>query len=273
MTTQEKTKTKKHEQYLMLERLDDPTAAALFVGPYDSKEEAQAKIQEAIESGKDLILGDEPPEDPEKAMKVQIIAKINARREGLRSPQMGDNKNTLLSDIPNDFSVWDSSDINGTVKTEKRGRPRKAETVEAVEKVKTVAKKRKAEPKHVVEPEPEFEIEETEDFDMKEENRKMSVTESVVIVGLHKSDVIAWLADQGITGTIIPYVSKPEQIEGKIVVTGSVFPQHLAVHAKKTITIDVEGIPTGKRNVDLTYDELKRYGAKPRAYITREVEL
>lgn len=89
----------------------------------------------------------------------------------------------------------------------------------------------------------------------------------VIIVTRH-AGTIEWLKSHGIEGEVISHVTDPAQIAGKRVY--GVIPLHLAAEAAEVVTIDMPRLPADKRGVDLTPEEMDKYGARLRAYkVTR----
>lgn len=91
----------------------------------------------------------------------------------------------------------------------------------------------------------------------------------VVIVSRH-AGVVAWLTERGITGEVIPHVSKPEQIEGTVLY-GNV-PFNLAVLAARLLIVELPNLTAEQRGKDLSPTEMDEAGARLVEYRVQIVE-
>jgi putative CRISPR-associated protein (TIGR02620 family) len=89
-----------------------------------------------------------------------------------------------------------------------------------------------------------------------------------IIVTRH-TGLIQWLKSHGIVGDVISHVEFPDQIRGKDVY--GVLPLHLASVCNSVTTVDMPGLPSEKRGVDLTPEEMDSFGAIMHTYIVQEV--
>jgi len=94
------------------------------------------------------------------------------------------------------------------------------------------------------------------------------MTMAVVIVSRH-SGAVEWLRRKGIVGEVIPHVSDPAQIAGKIVV--GALPLHLAVEANEVWSIDMPHLSADLRGQDLTPEQMDAAGACINKYIVFKV--
>ena len=88
-----------------------------------------------------------------------------------------------------------------------------------------------------------------------------------IIVTRH-TGLIQWLKKNGVEGEVISHATQ-EQIEGKDVY--GVLPLHLASVCNSVTTVDMPGLPSEKRGVDLTPEEMDSFGAIMHKYIVQEV--
>lgn len=92
--------------------------------------------------------------------------------------------------------------------------------------------------------------------------------EEIIIITRHPG-LVKFLKEQGIEGKLITHATA-EDVERKIIY--GVLPLHLACHAKKIISVDLD-IPAEMRGKELTYDDVKKYYTGTHAYVVEEVEV
>ena len=81
-----------------------------------------------------------------------------------------------------------------------------------------------------------------------------------VIVTRHAGQV-EWLRRQGVTGTVIGHVDRPDQIAGKVVF--GILPLHLAAEARLVVATDFPRLRPEQRGKDLTPEQMDAAGANP----------
>lgn len=97
-------------------------------------------------------------------------------------------------------------------------------------------------------------------------DRKTLVAPEIIIT--RHAGTVEWLRSHGVTGEVISHVSDPAQVAGKIVF--GVLPLHLAAQAHAIVSVDMPNLPAEKRGVDLTPEEMDRFGARMNVYkVTR----
>lgn len=250
-----KVKTKEHLYFVKVTKRGDHS---FFVGPFKSPELAEQKVQQSIENGNNIVLG-EPPVDMPDALSASVEAKIEARRNGLRSKEMGDSVDTTLADIP-DSKEWDKLSMP---QLSSRGRKRKGDSNGTVVK-KTVAKKKSAtqselpkdvEPVNIQPP-------------MSKEPEKQQKT---IYVVTPFDGVAEWLKlRHNIEGKRVKWVTKEMAQNGIII--GSVIPDHIKALCEMFGSVAVPFIKPDQKHQNLSPEELDSAGAKLIWYQTREVE-
>lgn len=91
-----------------------------------------------------------------------------------------------------------------------------------------------------------------------------------VIVTRHKATVL-WLKENGITGKVVKRITNPEMLRGKIVIGN--LPPYLMAYAKLNKVVSFTVLPESKRGVELTLDDMYRYGAYLKSYVVFTDEL
>lgn len=89
-----------------------------------------------------------------------------------------------------------------------------------------------------------------------------------VIVTRH-AGMVQWLKKNGVEGEVISHATQ-EQIEGKDVY--GVLPLHLASVCNSVTTVDMPGLPSEKRGIDISVEEMDAYGATMSRYEVRKVD-
>lgn len=80
-----------------------------------------------------------------------------------------------------------------------------------------------------------------------------------LIITRHQG-LVDWLKKHyNITGTIIPHVTNPNLLTGRIVI--GILPLHLAAKAQEIWTIDMPNLPAEKRGQEVTAEEMEQFGA------------
>jgi hypothetical protein len=153
----------------------------LWVGPVEERDDAQ-NLAESLQKAY--------PDD----FSFEPMGKIEARRNGLRSPSMDDSIDTLVDEFTTEEEVW--SNVPAEEEKTRRGRPRKGDEQEGGQKEKTVRQ-----PKTV--------IEKVGNMPKSQETRIVIVTSS--------SGLVVLLARNGIYGEIIPEVRHRDEIDGAVV--------------------------------------------------------
>lgn len=177
---------------------DNPNSGKrLWVGPINEKEGAEELAQN---------LSNEYAE-----YSFEPMGKIEARRNGMRSPSMGDSVDTLVEEFTTEDEVWNA--IPAEEEKTKRGRPRNEEGEQR--KTKTTMKRER------------------------EPAMKKNKEDRIVIV-TSSSGLIALLAMNGIVGEVIPRVEDVEQIDGAIVYGN--LPPWWARYTKKFYVINTPGL-------------------------------
>jgi hypothetical protein len=80
------------------------------------------------------------------------------------------------------------------------------------------------------------------------------------VIVTSQSGVVAWLAQRGITGELIPRVTNPDQVRGATVY--GILPPWLACEAESMIIIDMPKIRPEQKGSSLTPEEMDAAGAK-----------
>ena len=96
--------------YVSLRRYWPQARPNRFVGEFRTTQEAQREIERVAQIGTLELVEDETkiPTDLKKAIQVSIMPKIAAKRAGLKSPALGDKKNTLIGyQIPTNIDEID----------------------------------------------------------------------------------------------------------------------------------------------------------------------
>lgn len=240
-------KTSKPRQFYIEVNRYVPGSKPLFVGPFDSKVDAQKTIEQESTKGRELIMGNGTPADSKNAVHVDILPKIEARRSGLRSPDMGDKKKTLFDYIP-DPTNW-------------------AKLVAGIEDNETIPEVSPSPQTETVAPIVETkndmlgEIPVTGNGNGKQEHKTIIVT--------NFSSTVNWLEKHGIRGEVRNYIAHPDQIEGAVVI--GVIPPWLAMRAEKIGYIDIPNLPRELRGQAISPDEMDRLGARLKWYKVTEV--
>ncbi len=76
--------------------------------------------------------------------------------------------------------------------------------------------------------------------------------------------LVEWLRLRGVTGEVIPHVTDPAQIRGKVVY--GVLPLNLAAEAAEVWAVDLPNLPAAKRGQELTVEEMDEFGANLSGY-------
>jgi len=198
-----------------------------FLGPYDKQ-----TVDQVVQT---------------PGIKVEVLPKIKARGKGLRSPNMGDNKNTLLGidTIKNLESIFEDNQIedkphkskkvnNGNGISDKKGRGKKMNTVmNAV--MNTVITKDK-------------------------EDQIVSEFESseAIIITRYPSN-IEWLREHGVHGDVVTKAN-PREIKGKAIV--GIVPYRIGAVAKKVGIIDMPDLKASMVGQQLNTNDLYEAGAR-----------
>ena len=93
---------------------------------------------------------------------------------------------------------------------------------------------------------------------------------SMTIIVTRHTGLIQWLKSHGIVGDVISHVEFPDQIRGKDVY--GVLPLHLASVCNSVTTVDMPGLPSEKRGIDISVEEMDAYGATMSRYEVRKVD-
>ena len=89
---------------------------------------------------------------------------------------------------------------------------------------------------------------------------------NIIIVTRHKG-LVEWLAQQGITGQVISHIDDLSQVAGKVVY--GILPLYLASKTLAVVTVEMPGLKSEQRGVDISPAEMDAAGASLRAYIIR----
>ena len=81
------------------------------------------------------------------------------------------------------------------------------------------------------------------------------------------SGLVEWLEKRGISGEVISHIDDPSQIAGRVVY--GILPLYLAAQALAVVTVDMPGLNSDQRGVDISPAEMDAAGASLRAYIIR----
>ncbi len=84
-----------------------------------------------------------------------------------------------------------------------------------------------------------------------------------VIVARH-TGLVEWLRLRGVIGEVIPHVTDPSQIRGKVVY--GVLPLNLAAEAAEVWVVDLPNLPAAKRGQELSIQEMDEFGATLSGY-------
>ena len=84
-----------------------------------------------------------------------------------------------------------------------------------------------------------------------------------LIVARH-AGAVEWLASKNITGEVIPHVSDPSILEGRIVV--GILPLNLAAKAAEVWSVDLPNLSQEMRGKELSPSEMDEAGAVIRKY-------
>jgi integrase len=166
---------------------------SIFVGPFISKGSAKAVIDEAIKSGKNVVLDKDYKGDDKTVIHVEIQAKFKAQRTGLRSERYLKNPNNTLFEKFPDLIDFENLVINRHNDDSNRGRPRKERPKLNINNGVS---------NNVI----------TQD----KEEFQSSIDDAVILV--KHSKIIAWLDKQGVRGEIITNLTNPEDVKGKTIV-------------------------------------------------------
>lgn len=90
-----------------------------------------------------------------------------------------------------------------------------------------------------------------------------------IIVTRH-AGLVSWLKSHGIEGEVISHVDSHEQVMGKDIF--GILPLHLAAVCDSLTTVDMPTLPVEKRGLDISAEEMEKYGAKMSRYVVRKVE-
>lgn len=237
----EEIKTKERFFYIRVSNLHLDNSKPLFVGPFQTKTEAEESINQAMYNGMELVEGDELLNDP-KTLNVEIVGGTAAKREGMKEP---------LSDMPQ-IENWIEYFPNGDYIKSNRGRPSKKDsgddsggsniviTEELSPKVnhKPTAKRSSGKPQTQV-----------GRFIM-----KINPEDTVIVTS--NMEIVTWLVEQGIRGQIVSYVSNAQLLKGKTVIHISL-PSHLIKYADMLGMINLDKMEPGDR-ANPTADKMKR---------------
>lgn len=101
------------------------------------------------------------------------------------------------------------------------------------------------------------------DLERLEQDVMAALGPDTLIVTRHDG-LVEWLGRLGIVGPVVAHVADPDLVRGKRVY--GVLPLHLAAQCAEIVTVDLPGLPQGRRATELSADEMDEYGARLVAY-------
>jgi putative CRISPR-associated protein (TIGR02620 family) len=261
------------EYFVKLKVDESINTTALFVGPFSKEQLATDEIDRVRAYGNVEILTDgEAPRNPKNAIRTEIYTKVAARKEGLRSPNLGDkNENTLIgTKIPDnidDLKAYYSKGYGLLPPDQKQGRGRPP--------------KKQDETKPQPQPQPQAQTQpRTQEVSMRELTPSAdtwSLEEGLPQPGEPEKYLIVakypgasdWLEQQGIVGKVVQWVNHNEKLDGMVVI--GALPDRMRHLAKRVGFIDLPGLRNDQKGKPLTPEEMDAAGANIRWFVTKEI--
>jgi hypothetical protein len=232
--------TKPRQFFVQVERKSD--GKKLFVGPIDDKEDSENQA-EALKN----MFSEE--------FNFESMGKIEARRNGMRSEIYEDSINTLASEFPVEDEIWNN--IPAEEEKTKRGRPRNKAEGETEISVSIPAQKHK--------PAAANDTKKKITSSRQVHQIPANLAQKKKIIVTKKSWEVAWFAQQGIVGEVIPWISNGAQVKGALVF--GIIPYWHAGEAEAIYLIDMPNLrDEQKRGLPMTPDEMNMAGAKLRKF-------
>jgi hypothetical protein len=260
MTEETKAGSKKRYHYIRVSNLNIENGRPLFVGQFNTEDEAKEAIQKAMYN-QELYQGDEFIDD--KTLNVEIVGGTKAKREGMQE---------FLDEMPV-IEKWEQYFKGADIHKSNRGRPKASDSTEELEEQEEIVVKPKVErtetPRPATSssrPTPTPSSRPTTISSSRETIKRNGKRDNsdVVIVSTNLS-TISWLGTvKGYEGaSVLSYVSHPSQIEGKKVI--GVVPVHLICHAAMQGIIYIPGMK--KEDPALTPEEITKRNGRIDWYI------